>query len=246
MNLFIESLADYLIREWDRTLNVMDGPREARFIVQSLDPLGTLALFQALDEHRLAWLQKQSITCYFRVATALWRDWANTADPETQSEHAVVELMDREWIDQEDRLTWYRNRTRHDEGTDGLAIVLVGLNHATDQGGLSDFHRIDESRIWREIDESFVCWIKRINERMGLSANDNEIEQFNTVLQQLFHVRPLRLGKLAEFLEPLISTGGCYQFTDFTERFFKQLFFWGIPPPVCRRKSHRVAGQKWR
>lgn len=244
MNLFIESLADYLIREWDRTLNVMDGPREARFIVQSLDPLGTLALFQALDEHRLAWLQKQSITCHFRVATALWRDWVNTANPETQSEHAVVELRDREWIDQEDRLTWYRNRTRHDEGTDGLAIVLVGLNHATDQGGLSDFHRIDESRIWREMDESFVRWIKRINERMGLSANDNEIEQFNTVLQQLFQVRPLRLGKLAEFLEPLISTGGCYQFTDFTERFFKQLFFWGIPPLFAGERATELRGKK--
>jgi len=89
MNLFIESLAGYLIREWDRTLNIMDGPREARFIVQSLDPLGTLALFRALDAHRLAWLQKQSITCHFRVATTLWRDWTDATPSETQSKKAI-------------------------------------------------------------------------------------------------------------------------------------------------------------
>ncbi len=244
MNLFIESLADYLIREWDHTFNIMDGPREARFIVQSLDPLGTLEIFQALDTHRLVWLQTQSITCHFRVATALWQDWTDATQPETQSEKAIAELLERDWIDQEDRLTWYRNRTSHDEETDGLVIVLVGLNHATDQGGLSDFHRVDESRIRQEMDKSFAPWIKRINERMGLSAGDNEIEQFNTVLQQLFQVRPLRLGKLAEFLEPLINAGDCYQFTDFTEHFFKQLPFWGIPPLFAGEKATELRGKK--
>ncbi len=246
MNLFIESLADYLTHEWDRTLGMMDGPKEARFIIQSLDPLGTLALFQALDAHRLAWLQKQSITCHFRVATALWRDWTHTSNSESDAklQQAVSHLIEREWIDQEDRLTWYRNRTRHDEGTDGLVIVLVGLNHATDQGGLSDFHRVDESRIWQAMDKSFVPWIKRINERMSLNTSDNEIEQFNIVLQQLFQVRPLRLGKLAEFLEPLIHIDGCYQFSDFTERFFKQLSFWGIPPLFASEKPAELRGKK--
>lgn len=68
MNLYIESLADYLIREWDRTLKAADGQKEARFIVQSLDPEGTFALFEALDEHRLAWLQQQGIACRFESA----------------------------------------------------------------------------------------------------------------------------------------------------------------------------------
>ena len=38
MNLFVESLANYLKGEWDRVMSASDGAKEARFITQSLDP----------------------------------------------------------------------------------------------------------------------------------------------------------------------------------------------------------------
>lgn len=47
------------------------------------------------------------------------------------------------------------------------------------------------------------------------------------VLQQLFQVRPLRLHKLADFLERQVIAGGdFYSLADFTERFFELLPFW--------------------
>jgi len=254
MNLYIESLAAYLIGEWDRTLKAADGSHEARFVVESLAPEGVFALFHALDAHRLIWLQQQSITCHFRVATSLWRDWCSSPAAEAQLHQKMAALGalgpdgERLWIDEEDRLTWYRNRTsgdEGDEGVDGLVVVLVGLNHATDQGGLADFHRVDESRIWQEMGQSFVPWLRRINVRLDLNAGDSELEEFDAVLQQLFQVRPLRLGKLAEFLEQqVIVDGEYYSFGDFTERFFKQLPAWGIPPLFVEGLGAELRGRK--
>jgi DNA phosphorothioation-dependent restriction protein DptH len=237
MNLYIESMAAYLIGEWDRALKAADGSHEARFMVESLSSDGVFALFQKLDAHRLIWLQKQSIACHFRVATNLWRDWCPTPELAAQRHEEMANLGavgangERLWIDEDDRLTWYRNRTTSDEGVDGLVVVLVGLNHATDQGGLADFHRVDESRIWREMGQTFIPWLCRINERLDLNAGDSEMEEFDVVLQQLFLVRPLRLGKLANFLEEEVVAGGeCGCFRDLAQRFFRQLPAWGMPP----------------
>lgn len=251
MNLYIESLAAYLIGEWDRTLKAADGSHEARFIVESLAPEGVFALFQALDAHRLTWVQQQSIACYFRVATNLWRDWcpSRAAEAQLHQEMAALDALgpngERRWIDEEDRLTWYRNRTTGDERVDGLVVVLVGLNHATDQGGLADFHRVDEARIWQEMGQDFVRWLQRISERLDLNAGDSEMAEFDAVLQQLFQVRPLRLGKLADFLERQVIAGGeCYSFGDFSERFFKQLPAWGIPPLFVGGLGAELRGKK--
>lgn len=251
MNLYIESLTEYLKGEWDRALKASDGPREVRFIVQSLDPEGVFTLFQALDAYRLTWVQQHSIKCHFRVATELWRDWCRTPGAEAQLHNEMAALGalgpngERLWIDEEDRLTYYRNRTTRDEKVDGLVVVLVGLNHATDQGGLADFHCVDEVRIWGEMDESFVPWMEHINKRLDLNAGDTELEQFDTVLQQLFQVRPLRLGKLADFLERQVIAGrDFYSLSDFTERFFEQLPFWDIPPLFAGAQSAHLRGKK--
>ena len=251
MNLYVQSLTKYLKSEWDRALRVSNGPREARFIVQSLDPKSVFSLFQALDAHRLTWLQQQRITCHFRVAKGLWSEWCRVPGAEAQLHQEMVALGsigpngERLWIDEEDRLTWFRNRTTRDEGVDGLVVVLVGLNHATDQGGLADFHLVDELRIWRDLDESFIPWMKCINSRLDLGASDIELEQFDMVLQELFQLRPLRLGRLADFLERKVIVGGdFYSFADFTGRFFERLPFWGIPPLFADAPSCDLRGKK--
>lgn len=244
MNLYIESLAGYVTREWDRALKAPDGPKEVRFIVQSLDPNSALELFQALEDHYLRWLQQLNITCHFRVATGLWNDWNATLGRLAEPRSAIAALDERSWIDKEDRLTWYRNRTVRDENVDALVVVLVGLNHATDQGGLVDSYRVDEARIWREMKGRFISWIERIDQRMGLSESQTQMEQFDIVLQKLFGLRPLRLGKLAEFLEPMIAAGGCDNLFEFSERFFRQLPFWDIPPAFANGLAAKLQGKK--
>src|SRR5688572_24315653 len=75
MNLFVESLTDYLKSEWKTTLTASDSPKEARFILQSFDPDNTFALFAALEAYRLEWTQRHTLESHFRVATKLWEAW---------------------------------------------------------------------------------------------------------------------------------------------------------------------------
>jgi DNA phosphorothioation-dependent restriction protein DptH len=232
MNLFTQTLAAYLTQEWDRALSTASGPKEARFIVQSLGSEDTLALFEALEAHSRGWAQRTELVCYFRVATGLRKAWSDQGSVALSASvgSAIAGLEGKGWIDQEDRLTWYRNRTAQDENVAGLVVVLVGLNHATDQGGLADFHRVDESRLIAQLKGSFQPWLQRICSRLGLNPGETELDRFDTVLRQLFELRPLRLVKLAEFLEPLIEQGHCYSFLEFRERCFKAMPFWEIPP----------------
>ncbi|MEA1052172.1 DUF87 domain-containing protein [Lamprobacter modestohalophilus] len=236
MNLFIETLADCLTWEWDRVLEASDGPKEARFMIQSLGPSNSFDLFQALESHRLSWLQRSRIECHFRVATGLWNEWRRTfsakqLDEDMAFHGGLGSDGERGWIDQEDKLTWYRNRTRGN-AVDGLVVVLLGLNHASDQGGLANFHRLDEQRIWQELEQSFVPWIERIDQRLGLSATTSEIERLDGLLHQLFETRPLQLERLASFLEAQITDAGqdLCSLSDLTNRVYAQLPFWDIPP----------------
>jgi DNA phosphorothioation-dependent restriction protein DptH len=128
MNLFVWSVAEYIKKEWDRGISAGIGPTEVRFIVESLDPDSVFQLFQEFENHRLHHLQNRNIKGFFRVATNLWRDWCQSEG----SEQALLRKMqaykggaedDREWIDEEDRLTWYRSRTAQQEGVDALATV---------------------------------------------------------------------------------------------------------------------------
>ena len=229
MNQFVESLANYLKEEWNQTLNTADGPKEARFILQSLDPKNAYSLFSDLDEYRLKWLQGKTLDCHFRVATGLWRAWGEAASPALNP--VLAQMRQNGWIDEEDRLTWYRNLTRP-AGVDGLVVVLVGLDHASDQGGLADFHTVDEQRVWQaEMRQSFEGWIKALDRRYSLEATEGEIERFDEVLQQLFKVRPQQLAKLAVFLSRVADGGkDLSSFGEFVQRFYWQLPFWGIPP----------------
>lgn len=226
MNLFIDDLGRYLTQEWDRVLGSGNGAGEARFIVQSLDPTGTLELFTALDAHRRMWEQQGNIRCYFRVATGLWQAWEAAGGADA----AVQTLRGKGWIDENDRLSWYRNRMAVDEQVDALVVVLVGLNHATDQGSLAEFHRVDEHRLLRALGGSFQPWLQRICERLSLSPSDLELTRLDAVIKQLFALRPLRLGRLADFLQPLLARGSCYSMAELRERLFAALSFWDLPP----------------
>ena len=236
MNLFVENLVNHLKDEWDRVLSTSDGVKEARFIVQSLDPRSTFEVFSALEEHRIVWLQKSRLECYFRIANGLWTEWCR----DRRKERLIREMEkcggvgpngELKWIDWEDRFTWYRNRTRQPD-MDGLVVVLVGLDHASDQGGLADFHRVDEQRVWKNLGQNFVPWIQRIDERLGFSATDSEIERFDDLIYQLFQVRPRRLVRLAEFIEQEVIADGSdlYSLSEAIDRFYANLPYWYIPP----------------
>ncbi|RKT46609.1 type IV secretion system DNA-binding domain-containing protein [Thiocapsa rosea] len=248
MNLFVDSLAEYLAGEWDRVLSESDGPREARFIIQSLSPVNTFDLFATLEEHRVAWSKHSRIECHFKVAAGLWNDWRQEysqadLDQELAAHGAPGAGDELGWIDLDDHLTWYRNRTRSPE-MEGLVVVLLGLNHASDQGGLANFHVVDEGRLWQRMETGFAPWIERINSDFGLSASQTEIERFDSVLQDLFLTRPRQLERLSGFLQNEVIADGqdLYALSDVVNRFYAKLPFWEIPPFFDVQPSRKSTG----
>ncbi len=203
MNLFTETLAGYLKEEWARVMTSSDGVKEARFVVESLEPYSAFKLFNALEDYRLGSLQQGQLECHFKVAKNLWSVWCQrVGDTALQDamrkQGGIASNGSFKWIDLDDRLTWYRDRTLPDD-KDGLIVVLLGLNHATDRGSLADFHLVDENRLWNKLGHSFYPWIESVDQRLGLDATVQELERLDGVLHQLFKVRPRRLVQLAEF-----------------------------------------------
>ena len=246
MNLFTETLAQYLKEEWARVMAASEGVKEARFVVESLDPYSTFKLFNELEAYRIEGLKHGQIECHFRVAKKLWVAWC-----QREGEAALIKAMqmlggisldgELKWIDLDDRLTWYRNLTLP-ENKEGLVVVLLGFNHATDQGGLANFHLVDEARLWRELDQCFYHWIQNIDQRYCLSATEQEIERFDKVLNQLFKVRPRRLVRLAEFFETEVFAHNTNfdSMSEVIERCYRLLPFWDLPPllGVKNTKKH--------
>lgn len=240
MNLFIEELAAHIISTWDHGLR-NEGAREVRFILQSLGPAETLSLFETLHAHAGDEYGTE-IGCFFRTAKGLVDDWK---DAPGVAADAIQRLEDRGWVDMHDQLTKYRNMLAKDQGKTALVVVLVGLNHATDQGGLADFHVVDERRIARRLGPGFLPWVERIVERLGVSASANEIGQFDELLRTLSELRPLQLGRLASFLEPMIKEGNCYGLDDFRARVLKALPAWDIPPLLPDASGAIPTGKKF-
>lgn len=248
MNLFAESLADYLKAEWDNTLKTADGSKEARFILQSFDSENTFELFTALEDHRLKLSQRHRLECHFRVATKLWEAWGGKDAVEAAKLDRKMTRLGgigtdgkRMWIDEEDRLTWYRNRTRP-EDMDGLVVVLAGFEHATDQGGLANFHRVDERRIWQQaMGQTFEGWIRRLGASYAWEVTDSEVGRFDEVLKQLFQLSSWQLARMAEYMEMVANRcRDSKNLWSFVERFYWHLPFWGIPPLNPSGKGENV------
>ncbi len=128
------------------------------------------------------------------------------------------------------------------ENKDGLVVVLLGFNHASDQGGLANFHLVDENRLWNKLGQGFTPWIEHINQCYSLDATSLQIERFDALLHQLFKVRPRRLVRLAEFFEREVF-GQKDHFDSMDEVIaccYKTLPFWDIPPllNVKNTKKH--------
>lgn len=242
MNLFVEDLAAYLIGEWTSIQKNQGGTQEARFIVESLSPDNTFALLQQLEEHRLRVAQSLRLECHFKVAKGLWDAWLKQPGESRENliqkmqslggVDTVGESVDLRWIDEDDRLTWYRNLTKPAD-KDSLIVVLIGLNHTSDQGGLADFHLIDESRIWSQMEKSYQPWLIKLTQRVGLADHiEADITRFDNALQELFSIKPRRLLRLAEFFETEIIPANKYvdNLNEVLMSFYERLPFWGIPP----------------
>jgi len=248
MNLYIEAVSDYLINEWNRIQQNNHGTQEARFIVESLSPEHTFILINKLEKHLLLVSQNSTVDCHFKVAKGLWDTWLKQPNVIRNS---LINLMNiyggvaqdgcLRWIDEEDKLTYYRNLTK-DEGKDALVVVLIGLDHTSDQGGLADFHLINESKIWEALGSTYETWIEKLIDQIGLcESSESDRNAFNLAIATLFSTKPRNLLRLAEFFERIKSQikSDVENLAEILIIFYQELPFWGLPPIIFTTKQVR-------
>jgi len=154
MNLFVESTTNYLAAQCDA---ILEGKteKEVRIFIQSLPPLIAQKIFTFITDRYYS----DTLEKYVKVAKGLWEEWERKY-PELSNQ--LENMVQRGWIDHEDKLTYYRNMSCP-AGKNGLIVIIIGLDHATDKGGLSDFHVVRESTIWRqELSGKYAPWIERL------------------------------------------------------------------------------------
>lgn len=238
MNLFVESTTKYLAAQCDATLSG-NTDKEVRIFIQSLPPLVSLEIFSFISDRYYS----ATLETHLKVAKGLWDEWEQKY-PELRSH--LDSMLQREWIDLEDKLTHYRNMNCPTE-KDGLIVIIIGLDHATDKGGLSDFHVVRESTIWNhELGGKYLSWIERLVDATPFHATDalvNALEKYFTIL---FQYRHRSLIDLSTFLETELfpSTGTMSTSSELVALAYEKLTYWRIPPlldiPNCERNGHAL------
>ena len=231
MSLYIETIFNYLKNEIEKSPH---KSQETRFIIQSLPPEESFKLFSLLESFELELLKNSTVKSYLKVASGLWSEWlssySETELKKLKQSHVKGAILDSgNWIDLEDKLTWYRNRTVVDEDVDLLNIILIGLNHTTDQGGLSDFHLVDETRLWHSMGNTFSSWIEHLCLNLDVDITEFQLEELDALFIQLFEIRPLQLSKLSQFLHSITSNKEFHSYNELLEEILINLPYWGIP-----------------
>lgn len=155
--------------------------------------------------------------------------WLNGGG-QTRAERTRLEQ--RNWIDNEDRLTHYRNLLPQ-AGDELLLVLLAGVDHATDRGGLADFHVLTDEAIFRDcMGGSFRGWIEEVLRQAGLSdTSGGAVREFEVFLHKLFQLRPRNLVSLSRFLTGTLmpAANACDSANDLLGLAFEHLPFWDIP-----------------
>ncbi len=236
MNLFVESTTNYLAAQCDATV-AGKTEKEVRIFIQSLPPLIAQKIFTFITDRYYS----DTLEKHVKVAKGLWDEWERKY-PELSNQ--LDNMVQRGWIDHEDKLTHYRNMSCP-AGKSGLIVIIIGLDHATDKGGLSDFHVVRESTIWRqELGGKYAPWIERLVSDTSLPATDalvNALEKFFTTL---FQHRHRSLVDLSTFLETELfpSLGSLNTSSELVALAYEKLPFWRIPP-LLDIPNHERNGQ---
>lgn len=224
MNLFVESVNSYLTSQCDRLLDGDEGT-EVRIFIQSLPPDPVQQIFSFLEERYFS----AELERHLKIAKGLWEEWCERYPA---FRNRLEQIERNGWVDLEDRLTHYRN-LNCPPSKRGLLVVIVGLDHAPDKGGLSDFHVVRESTIWnKQLKRSFAGWLDHLISTAGHPAGDALTAALEKFLVTLFQHRPRSLVDLSDFLEREIYPSAASTDTGsaLVALFYEKLPFWGIPP----------------
>lgn len=226
MKLFTQTVVDYVAALVDDEL-ANDDRGELRIFTQSMPPAAVYRIFRGIRDYLAGHAAR--VRCETQVANGLYVHWRETGSDAGD----IDRLRQRGWIDAADRLTHFRNLARGQD-EDLLLVVLVGIDHATDRGGLADFYTLTDDVIFRDrMEASYQGWIGQALHKAGLAdSSGTTTRDFDDFLRRLFQLRPRNLVALSTFLadELVPKAENCDRAGDFLGLAFENLPFWGVPP----------------
>lgn len=230
MKLYAQTLTDYLIKNARLCLEDQAGSRELRIVTSSYPAEIVEQTGRGFQEFLSA--RPQKIKLVFKVGYGLLQDWKETSSSDPKEQDTLVRLSRQEWIDEEDKLTFYRNLKLDDfPGYDFLVIILIGVDQARDKASLDDFFRVDAKIIWDDaLRCSFVSWLQKIfeNNSPPIAADDAQFEEIDTLLKLLHKNGAGDLLQMVSYLEHL-DLRGAQDGKDVLLTIYKNLSFWQLP-----------------
>ena len=227
MNLYAQTLSDYLIKIVRPAIIEQGSSKELRVFITSQPPSLIYETARMLEEY-LNSLQAQ-IQFQFKIGGALWESWVHFEnDPYEIS--CIEKISENNWVDKEDKLTHYRNlKWDASTGYDYLVVVLVGVELARDQASLQDFFRVDTKTIWEVVlKKTFKFWIQKVFQENSIYSQDEQIDEMDELLNVLLKNSAGDLLKIASFLEQL-NFQGCQDGNDALKIMYDGLNYWDLP-----------------
>lgn len=228
MKLYAQTLTDYLIKNARLCLEDQAGSRELRIVTSSFPADIVEQAGKGFQEFLFD--RPQKIKLIFKVGYGLLQDWQTTSDPEERE--IIARLGRKEWIDEEDKLTFYRNFKIDDfPEYDFLIIILIGVDQARDKASLDDFFRVDAKIIWNDaLRCSFVPWLQKIFAKNSppISADEAQFEEIDALLKLLHRNGAGDLLQMVSYLEHL-DLSGAQDGKDVLLTMYENLSFWQLP-----------------
>ena len=225
MKLFSKTLADYLIQTIIQPmLKGGSDTHETRVLLASFTPEIIYETGRRLTDYIAS--GEWDIEFVYKIGAGLWQEWQQDGN----SAQLMSEFEKSSWVDNDNRLTYYRNlKWEAVSGKDGLIVMLIGIDQATDQGSLADFYYIDASALWKiALKNSFNSWISETLNKNGIESEKEHSEQINELLKLLYKQSGGDLMRIAEFLGNT-DFKGAQDGIDALDMLYEALSFWDLP-----------------
>ena len=154
VNLFVEELTTYLTDECTGVLTADDtGDNKITLVVQSLPLAETIAALQSVERFFVTHFPGTERA--LKISRGLWFSWSE----EAKSRLPNLDEIERNYVDLDDQLTTFRNKSH---------CIFFGFDHASDKGSLKDFHLVSEELLWRRVlKQRYRKWVNRIAEQLN-------------------------------------------------------------------------------
>ncbi len=215
MKLANELIGGYIEQQCDAVIGGIDtGSNKITLVVQSFPIVETCRLVERINKY---FINKHISTHAreIRIARGLWNSWSD-------DERAIlgdVESFAKQFVDEGDQLTKFRN-----EGH----CILIGYEHASDQGGLKDLTPVNESLLWEFVLRgNFHQWVEAIASKFDDDTGAKEsLGAFMDVIHK-FNARSLI--RVSRFVDSIFAKGP-ESLRDFVGLCYLSLVEWGGLP----------------